>query len=173
MPAQRGMFLLILLGFMVTIYGLDPVVEPAVKEWVAMRDCLPKEVNHEIYQWLTEVREWEHRQFLESQGLLVLYSELRSGASICHAMESTLIRMMNKHSYTLSQRKSASIPILEHDGWQETSAKLKELVKVIKGRCVEKRLAEALPRGKVREVTKCMNLAEKKGTAKLMAHHLD
>jgi len=147
-------------------------VEPALKEWMGMRDCLPREMNQEISQWLTEVKNYRHLQFLETQGLLELNSQLRAGAPVCQALESTLIRVMNKHTYVLAQRKSASIPIVENDGWQETLVKLKELTKHIKKRCIEKRFSQILPRTKVREVTKCMVLAEKKATAQSMAYHL-
>ena len=169
---QIQMLFILLILLQNFCFALDPVVEPVVREWLGMRDCLPGEVSQEIYQWLTEVRDWKHRQFLETQGLLVLNQELRSGAKLCDAMESTLIRILNKHSYTLAQRKSASIPIVEHDGWQETQVKLKELTKYVKKRCVEKRLSESLPPSKVRDITRCMILAEKRASARLMAHHL-
>ena len=154
------------------VFGLDPVVEPVIKEWLAMRDCLPGEISQEIYQWLTEVRDWKHRDFLEAHGLLALYLELRSGAKVCDAMKSALIKILNKHSYILAQRKSASIPIVVHDGWQETLVKLKELMKHVQKRCTEKRLPASLPHSKLREVKQCMNLADKKASARLMAHHL-
>lgn len=165
------MWLLALL-FIQSLIALDPIVEPALKEWMGMRDCLPGEINQEISQWLTEVKNYRHYQFLETQGLLQLYSELRAGAQVCQAIESTLIRVMNKHAYVLAQRKSASIAIVENDGWQETLVKLKELTKHIKKRCIDKRFIQLLSREKVREVTKCMVLAEKKATARSMAYHL-
>lgn len=151
----------------------DPNVEPVIKRQLEMRNCLSEEVRQEMSQWLTEVRDWKHHQFLESQGLLVVNQQLKAGAKLCDALVSALHRIVSKHNYVLAQRKSASIPIVEHDGWQETQVKLKELVKGFGVRCPKKGLEKFLPRHKLRETIKCMVLAEKKATATLMAYHLD
>lgn len=166
------MRLFLALLFVYFTVSLDPFVEPAIKEWLGMRDCLPGEIRQEMQQWLTEVKNYRHLQFLETQGLLMFHSELRAGAPVCQAIQSALGRIVSKHNYVLAQRKSASIPIVENDGWQETQVKLKALTKVMKNRCLEKGFAKTLPREKRREVSRCMSLAEKKGTARSMAHHL-
>lgn len=151
----------------------DPNVEPVVQRRLEMRNCLTEEVRQEMSQWLTEVRDWKHHQFLESQGLLVLNLQLKAGVKLCGALEMALHRIVSKHNYVLAQRKSASIPIVEHDGWQEAQVKLKEFVKGFGARCLKKGLDKFLPRYKVRETIKCMVLAEKKASATLMAYHMD
>lgn len=154
--------------FAFCVHCLTPHVEPAMKEMMGMRECLPSNVVYAIGLWLSEVREHSHHRYLEIAGLREISIYLDSRAPLCHAMEMALRRMLRLHEVELSKRESASIAILRNDGWRETTLRLKNAIKPLKIQCP--REFSVSPREK--QIVHCMRTIEKKGTAKLMVYYL-
>ncbi len=121
-------------------------------------------VSRQIFSWMIHVRDPDHAKYLYAVAMDQLALRLSAGCGVCEAMPYVAQRLLNAHSQAVAQRVALQVPVVQGDGWRETTRLLSES----HGDACR---GQTYTRSDAAQMLQCLTPVQKTVKRKLVVHH--